>query len=208
MKIITHVLFASQGLFEIRLVVLYIEASSSQLRMHYLQENNIYQKQFKSDRVARFCSEYCNCQSSFLSYMSYLVWQITTVIFSPPIPSSFMKDLVSIIMYVKTYVLYSGRSTGIALKHLARPSTSSQLRHLAKLPGWPECRVAASYSSPGDNAGTEWPSLAERARLYNDQKDMGKLNGIKQLRERPGRVKVKCYVINGCGPKGPSTFQQ
>lgn len=30
-----------------------------------------------------------------------------------------------------------------------------------------------------------------------NQKDMGKLNEIKQQRERPGRVKVKCCMING-----------
>lgn len=119
-----------------------------------------------------------------------------------------MKDLVTIRIYVKMYVLSPRRPTGIVLKHLARPSASSQSRHVAKLSERQECRVAASHGSPRENAGTERHSSAERARFYNDQKDMGKLNGIKQLRERPGRVKVKCYMINGCGPTGPSILQQ
>lgn len=47
-----------------------------------------------------------------------------------------------------------------------------------------ECRVAASQDSPREKAGTQWHLSAEEAKFYNDQKDMGKLNGIKQLREK------------------------
>lgn len=88
-------------------------------------------------------------------------------LFFSPIPSSFMKDLVTIIIYVKMYVLSPAKPIRITLKPLAGPSISSQPRH------GQECRVAASHGSPKENAGTEWHVSAERARFYSDLRRWG-----------------------------------
>lgn len=95
----------------------------------------------------------CDCSLSILRYMRFGLADYQ--LFFSLIPSSFMKDLVTITIYMKTNVFSPGKSIRITLKPLAGLSTSSQLRH------GQECRVAVSHGSPRENAGTEWHVSAE-----------------------------------------------